>query len=195
MNLSLCVKLRDKKSVHWRRFPAGFSKVQSSCPEEYFSGSHFNRKFVFKTFFLQQFLQQFLPVQQSFPTDCSNFLSTCPMEHFREKTPNFYFLWFWGSRRKTFRHLVEWFRQSCRDSNLCVNREVLRKVVLFQKISVFLYLFPKFSKTIILLIAFVLRQCFQNCFLRRRRKRIFFPGRSVFHQYFHTWSENFDAVW
>ena len=61
--------------------------------------------------------------------------------------------------------------------------------------SVFLYLFQTISKAIILLNAFVLWQCDQSCFLRKRGKRkIFFPETSLFCRNFRTLGKNLDAV-
>ena len=52
----------------------------------------------------------------------------------------------WDIRQTTFSRLVEWLRRSCQNSFLHIKREILRKNVLVEKLSVFLYLFQTISK-------------------------------------------------
>ena len=75
-----------------------------------------------------------------------------------------FFARFWGSQRKIFRHLVEWFRQSCRNSILIFKREISMKIALFEENVGFPISFPKNQQKMIFQYVLVFRRCFQSCF-------------------------------
>ena len=77
--------------------------------------------------------------------------------------------------------MVEGVRQSCRNNILRFRRVFLRKFVLCEKMSVFIYFSQRISQILILQFAIVFRQCFQSSFRRRSgEKKNFFPGLSEF---------------
>ena len=109
--------------------------------------------------------------------------------------PTFYLPWLWDIRQITLNHLVEWVKQSCRNSFPRVRREISRRIV-FCKIKVpgLIYLFRTVSEKIFGLLAF-LSAILAKFFLMHREEigQICFWEKRCFSNVSEHW-KNLDAV-
>ena len=71
------------------------------------------------------------------------------------KSPAFYLPCFWDIRQIILNHLVEWVKQSCRNSISRVRREISKRIVFCKKMSGLIYLFRTVSEKIFGLLAFL----------------------------------------
>ena len=100
----------------------------------------------------------------------SNLLSEWPVEKFKGKGPTFYLPWLWDIRQIILNHLVEWVKQSCRNSIPFVRRKILGRIVFCKKkVSGLIYLFLTVSERNSVYWHFF-RQVFQSSFQRIERK-------------------------
>ena len=144
-------------------FPKALTKKHSTCLEEIFEENIF---WLWKVVFIFYFpdvekkkLGMFNMVFRSGCHTCSlrarwNILGKKKVQ---KKLP-----WFSDIKKRAFSQLTDWFRQSCWNSNLRFKRDFLRKIMLFEKVSGFFYVFRTISKKAICPFAFVFPQGFQN---------------------------------